>query len=56
VFIVDQTKTKTDSRILPLRNASEDFVKTVGRYIFNRGIIKTWRQMVAAFLENIRST
>jgi hypothetical protein len=58
LFIFEsKRKQRPVTEIAPLRNASEDFVKTVGRLYFqqkNNQNLAT--KMVAAFLENIRST
>lgn len=58
MFIVEsKRKQRPITEILPLRNASEDFVKTVGRLYFQqRNNQNLATKMVAAFLENIRST
>jgi hypothetical protein len=57
VFLVEsKRKQRPITQIPPLRNASEDFVKTVGRLYFqqkNNQNLAT--KMVAAFLENVRS-
>ena len=58
MFIVEsKRKQRPIGEVQPLRNASEDFVKTVGRLYFqqknNQNLLA---KMVAAFLENIRST
>jgi hypothetical protein len=57
LFIFEsKRKQRPIAEIPPLRNASEDFVKTVGRLYFqqkNNQNLAT--KMVAAFLENIRS-
>jgi hypothetical protein len=49
-------KQRPVAEIPPLRNASEDFVKTVGRLYFQQKNNQNLAEkMVAAFLENIRS-
>ncbi len=57
IFIVESKRKQRAIKVIPdLRNASEDFVKTVGRLYFeqkNNQNLTT--KMVAAFLENIRS-
>jgi hypothetical protein len=50
-------KQRPITEIPPLRNASEDFIKTVGRLYFQqKNNLNLAAKMVAAFLENIRST
>jgi hypothetical protein len=58
VFIVEsKRKQRPIGEIQPLRNASEDFIKTVGRLYFQqKNNQNLFAKMVAAFLENIRST
>ncbi len=57
MFFVESKRKQRPIKVIPvLRNASEDFVKTVGRLYFqqkNNQNLAT--KMVAAFLENIRS-
>jgi hypothetical protein len=58
MFIVEsKRKQRPIGEIQPLRNASEDFVKTVGRLYFQqKNNQNLFVKMVAAFLENVRST
>jgi hypothetical protein len=58
MFIVEsKRKQRPVGEIQPLRNASEDFIKTVGRLYFQqKNNQNLFAKMVAAFLENIRST
>jgi hypothetical protein len=58
MFIVEsKRKQRPIAEIPPLRNASEDFIKTVGRLYFQqKNNQNLFAKMVAAFLENIRST
>ncbi len=58
LFIFEsKRKQRPIAEIAPLRNASEDFVKTVGRLYFQQKNNQNLAaKMVAAFLENIRST
>jgi hypothetical protein len=49
-------KQRPIAEIPPLRNASEDFIKTVGRLYFQqKNNQNLFTKMVAAFLENIRT-
>jgi hypothetical protein len=58
MFIVEsKRKQRPIGEIQPLRNASEDFIKTVGRLYFQqKNNQNLFAKMVAAFLENVRST
>jgi hypothetical protein len=58
MFIVEsKRKQRPIAEIPALRNASEDFIKTVGRLYFQqKNNQNLFAKMVAAFLENIRST
>ena len=58
MFLVEsKRKQRPIAEIPALRNASEDFVKTVGRLYFQQKNNQNLAaKMVAAFLENIRST
>lgn len=57
MFIVEtKRKQRPITEQPPLRNASEDFVKTVGRLYFQqKNNLNLATKMVASFLENIRS-
>jgi hypothetical protein len=57
MFIVEsKRKQRPIAEIPPLRNASEDFIKTVGRLYFQqKNNQNLFAKMVASFLENIRS-
>ncbi len=57
VFLVEsKRKQRSIAEMPPLRNASQDFVKTVGRLYFQqKNNQNLGAKMVAAFLENIRS-
>jgi hypothetical protein len=57
MFIVEsKRKQRAIGEIQPVRNASEDFIKTVGRLYFQqRDNQNLFTKMVAAFLENVRS-
>jgi hypothetical protein len=55
-FIESKRKQRPITVIPPLRNASEDFVKTVGRLYFQQKNNQNLAaKMITAFLENIRS-
>jgi hypothetical protein len=58
MFIVEsKRKQRPIAEIPSLRNASEDFVKTVGRLYFQqKNNQNLFLKMVSAFLENVRST
>jgi hypothetical protein len=58
IFIVEsKRKQRPVGEIEPLRNASEDFIKTVGRLYFQqKNNQNLFAKMIAAFLENVRST
>jgi hypothetical protein len=57
LFIMEsKRKQRPIAEIPPLRNASEDFIKTVGRLYFQqKNNQNLFTKMVAAFLENIRT-
>jgi hypothetical protein len=58
MFIIEsKRKQRPITEMPPLRNASVDFIKTVGRLYFQqKNNQNLFTKMVAAFLENIRST
>ncbi|MFL5772134.1 MAG: hypothetical protein ACJ75F_03185, partial [Flavisolibacter sp.] len=58
MFIVEsKRKQRPVAEMIPIRNTSEDFVKTVGRLYFQqKNNQNLFTKMVAAFLENIRTT
>jgi hypothetical protein len=56
MIIESKRKQRPIAEIPPLRNASEDFIKTVGRLYFQqKNNLNLATKMVSAFLENIRS-
>jgi hypothetical protein len=57
MFIMEtKRKQRPITELPPLRNASEDFIKTVGRLYFQqKNNLNLATKMVASFLENIRS-
>jgi hypothetical protein len=58
MFILEsKRKQRAVAEIPPLRNASEDFIKTVGRLYFQqKNNQNLFSKMITAFLENIRTT
>jgi hypothetical protein len=58
MFIVEsKRKQRAIGEKQPVRNASEDFIKTVGRLYFQqKNNQNLFTKMVAAFLENVRTT
>jgi hypothetical protein len=57
LIVESKRKQRPVGEIQPLRNASEDFIKTVGRLYFQqKNNQNLFVKMVSAFLENIRST
>lgn len=58
MFIVEsKRKQRAIGEIQPVRNASVDFIKTVGRLYFQqKNNYNLFTKMVAAFLENVRTT
>jgi hypothetical protein len=58
IFLIESKRKQRSIAVLPiLRNASEDFVKTVGRLYFQQKNNQNLAgKMTAAFLENIRTT
>jgi hypothetical protein len=58
MFFVESKRKQRSIAVIPeLRNASEDFVKTVGRLYFQqKNNLNLATKMITAFLENIRSS